>query len=101
MAENKSIEWLRKHRKFINISALEVHLGMPRITLIRVMLGTRPFPEKYGEALEKWIAGLGEKVPVKEPPVKKVAAIEVKKNGKAKSGPSSSYLESRRAGKLK
>lgn len=49
------INWLNKNKKFISITAIGEHTGMPNSTLTKAMSGVQKLPKKWIEPLDKFI----------------------------------------------
>ena len=53
------LDWLKKNKRFIKISAIEQHLNMPNTTLIKAVNGTQNLSEKkWKKPLEKFLMDL-------------------------------------------
>ena len=49
------IDYIKKNKKFLSLTAIEKETGMPPTTLIKAVEGTQKLPKKWIEKLETFI----------------------------------------------
>lgn len=49
------VEWLKKNKEFLKISAIEKEIGCPSTTLQKWIKGDQGLPGRWVKPLEKWI----------------------------------------------
>tara|TARA_R100000995_G_scaffold84922_1_gene65918 strand:+ start:32168 stop:32350 length:183 start_codon:yes stop_codon:yes gene_type:complete len=56
--KDRSINWLKKNKPFLNVNMIEKELHMPKSTLQKALSGVRELPENWLASVNKFVQEL-------------------------------------------